>query len=171
MLFRSLAQPIRNFAKKRGKVAIFEDGIHVESTSFSGYAKLRTLAFMRHFRRASSRYALEQSQIEHWLTAILNAPNNEIALEIALTARLIKGYSDTHQRGKENFLRILETLVEGGDYSVETRTAYIRAAREAALADPEGKKLDSSLQGAGIAPRPIKAQPLTFYPRSTEKRT
>ncbi len=169
----ALAGRVRAYAKKRGKVAIFENGIHVESTAFTGYAKLRALAFMGRFRRASSRYALEQAQIERWLAAIVNAPANELALEIALTARLIKGYSDTHQRGKENFLRILETLVEGGagkvDYSVETRTAYIRAAREAALADPEGRKLDGSLETAGIAPRPIKTQTVKFYPRSTEK--
>ena len=165
----ALAAPIRAYAKKHNKVAIFESGIHVESTAFTGYFKLRALAFMGRFRRASSRYALEQAQIERWLAAIVKAPSNELALEIALTARLIKGYSDTHQRGKENFLRILETLIEGGDYSIETRTAYIRAAREAALADPEGKKLDGSLEQAGITPRPIKTQVVKFYPRSTEK--
>ena len=165
----ALAAPIRAFAKKRGKVSIFENGIHVESTSFSGYVKLRALSQMRRFRRASSRYLLEQAQIERWLAAVAKAPSNDLALEIALTARLIKGYSDTHQRGKENFLRILETLVEGGDYSVETRTAYVRAAREAALADPEGRKLDGSLETAGIAPRPIKTQTVKFYPRSTER--
>ena len=166
----ALGNPIRAWAKQRGKVAIFENGIHVESTSFTGYAKLRALALMGRFRRASSRYALEQAQIERWLAAIVKAPTNELALEIALTARLIKGYSDTHHRGKENFLRILDTLVEHGDYPVETRTAYIRAAREAALADPEGRKLDGSLESAGIAPRPIKTQTVKFYPRSTEKR-
>ena len=166
----ALANPIRAYAKKRGKVAIFENGVHVESTAFTGYAKLRALAFMGRFRRTSSRFALEQAQIERWLAAIAKAPSNELALEIVLTARLIKGYSDTHQRGKENFLRILETLVEGGEYSVETRTACIRAAREAALADPEGRTLDGSLQTAGIAPRPIKTHTVKFYPRSTEKR-
>lgn len=170
----TLANAVRAYAKKRGKVAIFENGIHVESTSLSGYVKLRMLAFMARFRRSSSRYLLEQAQIERWLAAIVKAPSNQLALEIALTARLIKGYSDTHQRGKENFLRILETLIEGGEgkvnYAVETRTAYIRAAREAALADPEGRKLDGSLETAGIAPRPIKTQTVKFYPRSTEKR-
>ena len=170
----ALANVVRAYAKKRGKVAIFENGIHVESTSFTGYVKLRMLAFMARFRRSSSRYLLEQAQIERWLAAIVKAPSNELALEIALTARLIKGYSDTHQRGKENFLRILETLIEGGEgkvnYAVETRTAYIRAAREAALADPEGLKLDGSLETAGIAPRQIKPQTVKFYPRSTEKR-
>ena len=165
---RALAGRVRAYAKKRGKVSIFDNGIHVESTSFTGYAKLRALAFMARFRRASSRYALEQAQIERWLGTIVKAPTNELALEIALTARLIKGYSDTHQRGKEGFLRILETLVEAGDYSPETRVTYIRAAREAALADPEGRKLDGSLEAAGIAPRPIKTQTVKFYPRKLE---
>ena len=171
----AMANPIRAYAKRQGKVAIFENGVRVESTALSGYAKLRALAFMGRFRRASSRYAIEQAQIERWLAAIVNAPTGELALEIALTARLIKGYSDTHQRGKDNFLRILDTLVEGGagkvHYSNETRTACIRAAREAALADPDGRKLDGSLEAAGIAPRPIKTQTVKFYPRSTEKRS
>ena len=67
-------------------------------------------------------------------------------------------------------MRILETLIESGDYSIEARTAYIRAAHEAALADPEGKQLDGSLEQAGIAPRPIKVQTIKFFPRATEKR-
>ena len=67
----ALANPIRAYAKRHGKVAIFEDGIHVESTALTGYAKLRALALMGKFRRASSRYALEQAQIERWLAAIV----------------------------------------------------------------------------------------------------
>ncbi len=164
----ALADRVRAWAKKRGKVAIFENGIHVESTSLFGYAKLRAMAALRRIRRASSRYLLEQAQIERWVAAMVKAPNLELAHEVALCARLIKGYSDTHQRGKENFLRIMDSLVEGGDYSPETRLAYVGAARQAALADPEGRKLDGSLEAAGIAPRPLKAQTVHFYPRKLE---
>lgn len=166
----ALAEPVRAFARKRGRVAIFEDGIHVESTGIFGYLKLRLMAAIGRFRRSSSRYATEQALIERWLAAIAKAPSREIALEVGLLGRLIKGYSDTHRRGKENFLRIMETLVEAGAYSVETRLAYIRAAREAALADPEGQTLDGSLEAAGIVPREPRSHPVKFYPRRTESK-
>jgi hypothetical protein len=41
----------------------------------------------------------------------------------------------------------------------------VRAAREAALADPEGKTLDGSLAKIGVAPRPVKAHPIRFTRR------
>jgi indolepyruvate ferredoxin oxidoreductase beta subunit len=165
LLPEGFAARLRAWARKRGRNAVFEKGIHVESTSFTGTVQLRLMAAMRAWRRSSSRFALEQSQIERWLAAIAKAGSRELALEITLLGRLIKGYSDTHRRGKANFMRILEGLVEGGDYSAETRLAYLRAARQAALADPEGKGLDGSLQQAGIAPRPVPARPMTFHPR------
>lgn len=38
----------------------------------------------------------------------------------------------------------------------------MREAREAALADPDGRTLDQTLARSGIAPRPLKAYPITF---------
>ena len=166
----ALADRIRAYAKRRGRVAIFEGGIHVTSTSFIGYLQLRLMAAMGRLRRRSSRFAIEQALITRWLAALVAAPNRELALEIALLGRLIKGYSDTHRRGKQNFLRIMDSLVEGGAYADDTRLTYLRAARAAAMADPEGQTLDMSLEGAGIAPRTPKNHPVKFYPRRTESK-
>jgi indolepyruvate ferredoxin oxidoreductase, beta subunit len=69
-----------------------------------------------------------------------------LALEVAECARLIKGYGDTHRRGKANFLAIFDALVENpatADPAEQARA--IRKAREAALADPEGKALGGAL--------------------------
>ncbi|MCX7141139.1 MAG: hypothetical protein NT123_08615 [Proteobacteria bacterium] len=104
--------------------------------------------------------------IERWLAAIAAAGDPDLALEIALCARLIKGYGDTNRRGKANFLRILDTLVEGkavGDPAA--RAAAVRAAREAALADSEGRGLEANLAGHGITPLPPKAKPIKFMRR------
>jgi len=61
-------------------------------------------------------------------------------------ARLIKGYGETHRRGKANFLAIVDALVENPDTAdPRAQAAAIRKAREAALADPEGKALGASL--------------------------
>jgi len=96
-----------------------------------------------------------------------------LALEIALCGRLIKGYGDTHKRGKGNFLRILDTLVEGDAVPDDrARIEAIRKAREAALADPEGRKLEQSLETHGIAPLPPKPKPVKFMRRTQpENRT
>jgi len=69
-----------------------------------------------------------------------------LALEIAECARLLKGYGETHRRGLAHFLAIFDALVENPPTAdpVE-QAAAIRKAREAALADPEGRKLEQSL--------------------------
>ena len=60
--------------------------------------------------------------------------------------RLIKGYGETHRRGKANFVAILDALVENPPTSDAGEQAKaIRKAREAALADPEGKALGQAL--------------------------
>jgi indolepyruvate ferredoxin oxidoreductase beta subunit len=61
-----------------------------------------------------------------------------LALEVADCARLIKGYGETHRRGKANFLAIVDALVENPpDARRREQAAAIRKAREAALADPK----------------------------------
>ncbi|MGH8748438.1 MAG: DUF6537 domain-containing protein, partial [Burkholderiales bacterium] len=128
--------------------------------------------WLRPWRRMSARYADEQALIERWLASIRNAAQDPaLALEIALCGRLIKGYGDTQQRGKENFLRIMDTLVESGTLAdAAARAAAIRAAREAALADPEGRGLEGSLAAHGIAPLPPKAKPIRFMRRAAAAR-
>jgi len=132
-------------------------GMHIKTTSISGFFLLRLLAWLRPFRPLTSRWHEEQALIGRWLAAIATAAKRDagLALEIALCGRLIKGYGDTHERGKGNFLRILDTLVEGDAVSDgRARIDAIRKAREAALADPEGRKLELSLEAHGIAPLP-----------------
>ena len=47
--------------------------------------------------------------IERWLGVVREAAARDVALarEIAECARLIKGYGETHRRGRTNFLAIL----------------------------------------------------------------
>ncbi len=167
LLPESLARRIRAYARKRGRVAIFERGIHVESTSVSGFLQLRLLAAIGRWRRHSSRFAIENALIERWLAAITHAGALPLATEIALTGRLIKGYSDTHARAKENFTRIMATIVEGGRIADPTaRAVAIKRAREAALAAAEAGPLDAALAAYGVAPREPKAMPVTFHRRA-----
>ena len=167
-----LSRRLVQWARRRGLANRMNVGMHIKTTSVSGFLLLRLLAWLRPWRRMSARYAEEQALIGRWLTAIRAAPREPaLALEIALCGRLIKGYGETHQRGKDNFVRIMDTLVEGGTFAdAAARAAAIRAAREAALADPEGRSLEGSLAAHGIEPLPPKAKPLKFFRRPAGER-
>lgn len=154
------AKRLRNWADKRGRR--LNVGLHIRTTSVNGFLLLRLLAGFRWWRPFTSRFADEQALIERWLGEVLRTLERDprLALEIALCGRLIKGYGDTHARGKRNFLGILDTLSQpmtGGDAD---RATAIREAREAALADPEGGKLEQSLGAHGLtytrpSPEPV----------------
>ena len=174
VLPRFLARPLKALAEASGLAKKLNIGMHVKTTSVSGFLALRFLAWLRPLRPLTSRWHEEQILIDRWLVAIATAAKRdaELALEIGLCGRLIKGYGDTHQRGKGNFLRILDTLVEGNVVPDDrARIDAIRKAREAALADPEGRKLELSLETLGIAPLPPRPKPVKFMRRpQPEKR-
>jgi indolepyruvate ferredoxin oxidoreductase beta subunit len=166
LLPAGLARRLVAWAEKRGLMHKLNIGLHVNSSSASGFLLLRLLAALRPLRRISSRYAEEQSLIQRWLAAIAAANDAELALEIALCGRLIKGYGDTNRRAKANFLRIFDTLVDGGTVAdARARAQAIRAARAGALADPEGRGLEATLSRHGIAPLPPQPKPIQFMRR------
>jgi indolepyruvate ferredoxin oxidoreductase beta subunit len=168
VLPRLLARPLRRLAEASGLAGKLNVGMYIKTTSVSGFLLMRFLAWLRPLRPLTSRWHEEQALIGRWLGAIAAAAKRDssLALEIALCGRLIKGYGETHKRGKGNFLRILDTLVEGGAVPDDrARVEAIRKAREAALADPEGRKLEQSLETHGIAPLPPKPKPIVFSPR------
>ena len=178
-----LSKWLTGWAARKGLTDKLNVGMYVKTTSVFGFLQLRTLAAMRRLRRMTARYHDEQPLIDRWLAAVRAAGARDLglALEIALCGRLIKGYGETHRRAKANFLRILDTLVAnevanevaGGSFADDAeRAAAIRKAREAALADPEGRKLEQSLEAVGIVPQPPRAKPLKFFrrPPGGEKR-
>ncbi|MFN0161993.1 MAG: indolepyruvate oxidoreductase subunit beta family protein [Burkholderiales bacterium] len=165
MLPPSIAPRFHAWATRRGLADRLSIGMHVKTSSIGGFLLLRCMARMRFWRRRTARYAEEQALIERWLAAVEKAlgEHPRLAFEIAMTARLIKGYSDTHKRGRANFLRILDNLVDKPAIADPgERAKAIFAAREAALADPEGKNLDQTLNRHGVAPRPLREQPIRF---------
>jgi len=173
LLPRWLARPLKGLAAMTGLANKLNVGMHVKTTSVSGFLMLRFLAWLRPLRPLTSRWHEEQALIGRWLAAIAGAAKRDagLALEIALCGRLIKGYSETHKRGKGNFLRILDTLVEGGAVAdPRARAEAIRAARESALADPEGRTLEGSLATHGVAPLPPMPKPVRFMRRKPDDR-
>ena len=131
--------------------------LKLRADSLSGFLALRLLASLRGMRRRGQRYAEEQALIERWLTAVEAAAGRgwEQGFELALCARLVKGYGATNERAKENLRHVIEHL--SGSDAID-----IRRARTAALADEAGTALDQALRQAGVPPRPVKPVPVKW---------
>jgi len=145
-----LARPILALAGRANRRDRWHFGMHVRTSSLPGFLMLRAMAGCRRLRRFGHRYQQEQAAIEAWLDLLVQAKARDLALatEIAECARLIRGYGETHRRGRGNFARIMDTVVRPalGSGDPAALTLRVRMAREAALADPEGKALDAALQ-------------------------
>ncbi len=148
VLPRFLGKRLVDWAERRGKLDAYNVGMHIKTSGVFGYLLVRSLAWLRPWRPLSYRYREEQALIERWLERVAEAASRDtaLALEVAECARLIKGYGETHRRGKANFLAIVDALVENpATPNLREQAAAIRKAREAALADPEGKHLGQAL--------------------------
>ncbi len=144
--------------EKGGRLANTHVGMKLRTTTVTGYARVWLLAKLRRIRRGTWRYQTEQVQIESWLSHIrftAQTGDVDLAREIAELARLIKGYGDTHRRGLANYRRISRTILgpamDAGTPPPAT-AALIKAAREAALADPDGSALEGLLAQSRPAP-------------------
>jgi indolepyruvate ferredoxin oxidoreductase beta subunit len=144
----SLGRSLTHWAEKNGKLDAYNVGMHVKTSGVFGYLMVRSLAWLKPWRPRSYRYQEEQALIERWLRLVREAAARSVpvAIQIAECATLLKGYGETHRRGKANFLAILDALVDNPPMTDPAAQAKaIAKAREAALADPEGKALGSAL--------------------------
>jgi len=144
----SLGRRLVAWAERRGKLDAYNVGMHIKTSGVLGYLMVRGLAKLKPWRPRSMRYADEQALIERWLAALREAEARDrgLAFEIAACAGLLKGYGETHRRGKANFLAILDALVDNPPTAeAGAQAAAVRRAREAALADPEAKALSEQL--------------------------
>lgn len=120
----------------------FARGRHVEITGLRWFLVLRLLAALRPLRRGSLRYAIEQERIGRWLALAARAARSDVdaAVEILGCQALVKGYSDTFERGIANVEAIL-SAVESKVLGTPDAAGKIASLREAALADEDGKAL------------------------------
>jgi indolepyruvate ferredoxin oxidoreductase beta subunit len=153
-----LGRRLMEWATRRGKLDAYNVGMHIKTSGVFGYFLVRSLAWLRPWRPMSYRYREEQELIERWLRLVADAAKRDtaLALEVAECARLIKGYGETHRRGKANFRAIVDALVENpATATAREQAAAIRKAREAALADPEGKHLGQALGKPVVWLKPV----------------
>lgn len=124
------------------------EGRVVRTSTLRGYLLLYAIAALRPLRPRSLRFVQEQERIALWLAEVrrLAATRPALALELARTQRLVKGYGDTHARGWRNFQRLLQAVPR-----LESDPAGARRLGElaaAALADESGQALDRMLASA-----------------------
>ena len=122
----------------------------VRTSSLRGFLLLYTLAGLKRWRRGSLRYALETQRIEQWLQQIAQvaAVNPQLAVEVAMCQRLVKGYSDTHARGLRNFETLMAAVQRAG---AALAPATLHELRDAALADEQGTQLRATLARHALA--------------------
>ncbi|MFM0201938.1 indolepyruvate oxidoreductase subunit beta family protein [Paraburkholderia fungorum] len=132
--------PLRSMVERltsRGRI--------VRTTSVRGFLMLYGVASLRGIRRRSLRFQREHAEIDAWLATTLRhaACDYALAIEVARSQRLVKGYGDTHARGMRNYKKIEVVLPL---VARQTTPAHcLNALCEAALADEEGARLDAML--------------------------
>lgn len=142
-----LGRPMRNSKSMTRLVERFTgNGSIVETTSLGGFLRLYVIAGFRKRRRKSLRFIEEQKKIAAWLESVAQiAPEDyRLAVEVAELPRMIKGYGDTHRRGRKNFEIITSALPSIRKSS--DAAAQVKKLREAALADDTGEKLAQALK-------------------------
>ena len=143
-----LRHPIQSLPPLRWLVGrLTRDGKVVETTSIRGFLMLYALAGLRRWRGSNLRDAVEQASIETWLDLVRQTAlrDGKLAVELAMLRTLVKGYSDTHQRGYANFNRIVGLVPQLA--SADT----LAKLRMAALADENGAALERALAELGGA--------------------
>ncbi len=135
---------LSNSVLRRALKTILGEGRRVSTTKLRGFLPLYLIASLRYLRRSSFRYKVEHKRIAAWLSAVTDALKDDydLAISIAKTQRLIKGYGDTHERGLGNFNKIMSALP--AIKATQNPARSLDACVEAALKDEDGDKLSEA---------------------------
>ena len=117
-----------------------------KTSSIRGFLMLYFVAALKPTRRRTLRFAAEQTFLRDWLHTILIVAltNYRLAVEIALARTLVKGYSDTHERGRQRYDLLIQMLPQIMDtFDPATTMAQLR---KAALSDDTGAALSAAIK-------------------------
>jgi indolepyruvate ferredoxin oxidoreductase, beta subunit len=132
---------------RRWFAPLFRKGRHIQTAHIGGFLLLYAVSGLRRWRRGTLRYRLEQQRIDAWLGHIkaqaMKPGGYDAAVELAECQRLVKGYSDTHERGLKNYGIVIDAARRLADRP--DLAAIIKRLRTAALADEEGRQLRAAL--------------------------
>ncbi|NMM45637.1 indolepyruvate oxidoreductase subunit beta family protein [Rhodospirillaceae bacterium KN72] len=121
-------------------------GRRIRTDRLTGFCMLWIVAGLRRWRRGMRRHEVETAHLDDWFTLALAEAKQDYALgvEILKCRRLIKGYSDTYDRGHSKFQRVLSGLpvLRGRGDAAD----WLRRLRDAALSDEKGDALGGALK-------------------------
>ena len=137
---------LRSSAAKRAIGWLTRGGKKVRTTSLSGFLQLYALASMRPLRPKTFRFEQEAKAADAWLKLVqlLGEENYPLAAEVAECPQLMKGYGETHARGRERFEMVIASIARLR--RTDNPAAWMKKLREAALADESGEKLGAALR-------------------------
>jgi indolepyruvate ferredoxin oxidoreductase beta subunit len=131
------ARGLLDRATRKGKI--------IKTTSVSGFLLLYALSRLKPLRRRSLRFAAEQAAITDWLDLVAETARTDyaLALQVARMRSLVKGYGDTHERGRAKFDRLAARVprLRGQDNSGTQFEGLIKAA----LAEEGDDALDKAI--------------------------
>ncbi|ABD54250.1 indolepyruvate oxidoreductase subunit beta family protein [Jannaschia sp. CCS1] len=120
-------------------------GRRIRTDGILGFGTLWAVSALKPRRRKFLRHRHERAHLERLLGIAKRAATSDIplAIEILQCQRLIKGYADTHARGRSKFRKVIEALeqLEGRPDAAD----WIKRLRIAALEDEHGDALDGAL--------------------------
>jgi indolepyruvate ferredoxin oxidoreductase beta subunit len=156
----TLPAPLGRFILNTGWVRRLIDlmtrkGRVVKTSSLRGFLLLYVVASLKPLRPRSLRYGVEQKHLEEWVATILRtaAGNYDLAVEVAAARNVVKGYGDTHERGRaryETLIGLLPALIDRADGAVQ-----LAALRKAANADDTGDALRAAIAGMNESSLPL----------------
>ncbi|MBV8751324.1 MAG: indolepyruvate oxidoreductase subunit beta family protein [Hyphomicrobiales bacterium] len=122
-----------------------KSGKVVKTTSLRGFLLLYLVAALKPMRPRSLRFAAEQTAIDQWLGVVRDTARTDAALatEVAETRNLVRGYGDTHERGRDRFDALMAVLPQV--MTLPDSAARFAALRKAAQADESGAELNRAI--------------------------
>jgi indolepyruvate ferredoxin oxidoreductase, beta subunit len=122
----------------------------VRTSTVGGFLLLYALAALKPLRPRSLRWEKEQAFLDGWLRLVGEAARRDesLAVEVAALRNLVKGYGDTHERGRASYDRIVALLP-----TIEARpepAAIVASLHKAALADDTGVALKAAITGFAL---------------------
>jgi indolepyruvate ferredoxin oxidoreductase beta subunit len=146
----TLPAPLGRFILRTGWLKGLVDrmtrkGRTVKTSSLRGFLLLYLVASLKPLRPRSLRYQVENAHLEDWLATVLRvvATDYDLAVEVAAARNLVKGYGDTHERGRARFdtlMGLLPALSQRSDGATQ-----LAVLRKAANVDDTGAALDAAI--------------------------
>jgi hypothetical protein len=123
--------------------------IRFSKSSFVGIKRLEFEAWLRHWRRLSTRYEIERVWVERWLHMIDRAltMRPDAVVSVVRSATMIEGYGSGYRHGMAAWHQIIDGLVKpsfDGTIDVADLSGAIERAR-AIPRDPKGEQLRKAI--------------------------